>query len=77
MDGMYECHRSEANPQLHLIFRAGECDRLPPAAKRGGPWSSLNKGLFIRLKPEYRLWIVREGFVRIVGPRFSEFRVEV
>jgi len=73
---MYECRRSTA-PQLHLVFRAGEYDRLPPAAKRGGPWASLSEGLLARLKPEYRLWIVREGFVSIMGPRFSEFRVEI
>jgi len=77
MDGIYECRRSSANAQLHLIFRAGEYDRLPPRAKRGGPWSSWGEGLFIRLKPEYRLWIAKEGFVRVIGPRFSELRVEV
>jgi hypothetical protein len=52
---------------LRLLFRAGEFDNLPAEAKRGGPWTGTFFGDWEKLKPEYRLAIARDGYVRIEG----------
>ena len=70
----YERRRSAVKPQVHLILREGEFDHIPLRAKRDGPWSLEGAG---RLKPEYRLLIAKYGYVRVVGPSFSEFRPEI
>jgi hypothetical protein len=73
----YERLRSAVKPQLHLIVREGEFDRLPLRVKRDGPWLLEGAGRVVRLKPEYRLQLARDGYARVVGPRFSEFQPEV
>jgi hypothetical protein len=52
---------------IRLLFRAGGYDRLPSAARKGGPWTGTFTGEMARLKPEYRLAIARDGYVRIEG----------
>jgi hypothetical protein len=73
----YERRRSAVKPQLHLILREGEFDSLPERAKRDGPWLLEGAGVIVRIKPEYRLLMAKYGYVRIVGPRFSEIQLEV
>jgi hypothetical protein len=73
----YERRRSAVKPQVHLILREGEFDDIPLRAKRDGPWALEGAGLVVCLKPEYRLLIAKYGYVRVVGPRSSEFQPEM
>ena len=62
-------HLMTARPRgaVRLLFREGEYDALPLAAKLGGPWTGTFSGEMVRLKPGYRLAIARDGYVRIEG----------
>jgi hypothetical protein len=68
MTDSYECYLS-ARPRgaVRLICRAGEYENLPKEAYRGGPWASDRAGQIVNLKPEYRLALARQGYVRVEG----------
>jgi hypothetical protein len=61
---------------IRLIYPLGGFDKLPGEAKRGGPWTGSYVGLIVKLKPEYRLAIARDGYVRVEGMP-PDFKPEV
>jgi hypothetical protein len=70
MEGRYElCLSARPRGAIRLICRLGEFDRLPGEAKRGGPWVSAATGEIVKLRPEIRLAIARDGYCRVEGSR--------
>jgi hypothetical protein len=76
MEGKYElCLSARPRGAIRLIFRLGEYDALPREAKIGGPWALASTGEIVKLRPEIRLALARDGYCRIVG-KPVDYRVE-
>jgi hypothetical protein len=61
----YEAKRSIADKELHLLFPDGMLSAIPQEILQLGPWRRLPGGEILRLKPQDRLAIARDGFVLI------------
>jgi hypothetical protein len=77
VEGRYElCLSARPRGHIRLIYRLGEYDSLPSESKRGGPWVLASTGEIVRLRPEIRLAIARDGYCRITG-KPPDYRVEL
>jgi hypothetical protein len=61
----YAVVRSNADKNLHVIFRAGAFDDLPRRIRCLGPWQGLTGGEIARLKALYRLQLADQGFALV------------
>jgi hypothetical protein len=61
----YETKRSIADKELHLLLSEGMFGAIPQEILQLGPWRKLPGGVILRLNPQDRLAIARDGFVLI------------
>jgi hypothetical protein len=71
----YAAVRSNADKNLHVIFRAGEFEGLPHRIRCLGPWQGLTGGEIERLKALYRLQLAAQGFA-VVYQHLASFAPE-
>jgi len=53
--------------RLRLIHPAAGFAALPDKVRHRGPWCDGQEGDVVRLKPEYRLALARDGYVLVEG----------
>jgi hypothetical protein len=61
----YEAKRSIADKELHLLIPEGMFSAVPQEILQLGPWRKLPGGEILRLMPQDRLAIARDGYALI------------
>lgn len=61
----YEAKRSIADKELHVLLPEGMFSAIPQEIRRLGPWRRLPGGEILRLNPQDRLAIARDGYALI------------
>ena len=62
----YQIFRSISNNRLFVLCQEGKFYEITPAHVRHlGPWQAQHRGDAYKLKPEYRLALVRDGYVLV------------
>lgn len=62
---VYQSLRSVSDNHVFVICRDGEFYDLPDDVRHRGPWQGLRRGEIVKLKPEYRRDLARDGYVLV------------
>ena len=65
MTDRYECWRCTKKLKRFVIYPEGRYYDMPQEVRHLGPWTDSRRGDVVRLKPEYRLALARDGYVVI------------
>jgi hypothetical protein len=63
MTDTYQTLRSVSDNHVIVICRDGGFYDLPDGIRHQGPWQAMRRGDIVKLKPEYRRDLARDGYV--------------